>query len=83
MTNHCVIVCKMYNILNVSFLIPFTIPITTSIYRCCSFLLFRAKHAEAELKKKKNELKNTEKEYNKDKVLFDEIQKNIKKLEVL
>ncbi|XP_028403632.1 structural maintenance of chromosomes protein 2-like [Dendronephthya gigantea] len=41
----------------------------------------KAKHAQAELKKKQNELKKTEKDYSKDKMLFDDIQKNVKKLE--
>ena len=48
-----------------------------------NWFCFRAKHAQTELKKKQSELKKTEKDYSKDKVLFDDIQKNIKKLEVL
>ena len=54
-----------------------------SLYPSVAHFLFRAKHAETELTKKKNELKKTEKEYNKDKVLYDDIQKNTKKLEVM
>ena len=46
------------------------------------FLTCRIKHCQAELKKKKSELKATEKEYDNDKEAFDTIEKGKAKLEV-
>lgn len=48
----------------------------------CTLFSCRIKHCQAELKKKKSELKTTEQEYEKDKKAFDTVEKSRTKLEV-
>lgn len=52
------------------------------ILRCWIDAAFRLKHAQQEIKKKQSDLKKTEQGYQKDKSAFDDIQKNMKALEV-
>lgn len=52
------------------------------ILRCWINTVFRLKHAQQEIKKKQSDLKKTEQGYQKDKSAFDDIQKNMKALEV-
>lgn len=52
------------------------------ILRCWIDTAFRLKHAQQEIKKKQSDLKKTEQGYQKDKSAFDDIQKNMKALEV-
>lgn len=52
------------------------------ILRCWVYAAFRLKHAQQEIKKKQTDLKKTEQGYQKDKSAFDDIQKNMKALEV-
>lgn len=52
------------------------------ILGCWTDTAFRLKHAQQEIKKKQSDLKKTEQGYQKDKSAFDDIQKNMKALEV-
>lgn len=46
------------------------------------FVILRLKHAQQEIKKKQADLKKTEQGYQKDKSAYDDVQKNLKALEV-
>ena len=48
----------------------------------CLHLSVRLKHIEGDLKKKQDNLKSTEKEYEKDSAVSDKLQKEKKKIEV-